>query len=65
MLLSDDKTQNLGTLPSRLITMVKDRGTLEFDPNVDKKLKPYKMAETSISKVSTFCLHKYYKWLFL
>ena len=40
VLLSDDTTQNLGTLPSRLITMVADRGTLEFDPNVDKNSNP-------------------------
>jgi len=35
-LLSDDEKQNLGTLPSRLITMVTDRGVLEFDPEIDK-----------------------------
>lgn len=35
-LLSDDDKQNLGTLPSRLITMVTDRGVLEFDPEIDK-----------------------------
>ena len=40
VLLSDDTTQNLGTLPSRLITMVADRGTLEFDPGVDKNSNP-------------------------
>ena len=39
-LLSDDKTQNLGTLPSRLITMVTDRGTLDFEPGVDKNSDP-------------------------
>ena len=35
-LLSDEEKQNLGTLPSRLITMVTDRGVLEFDPEIDK-----------------------------
>ena len=39
-LLTDDKTQNLGTLPSRLITMVTDRGTLDFEPGVDKNSDP-------------------------
>ena len=39
-LLTDDTTQNLGTLPSRLITMVTDRGTLDFEPAVDKNSDP-------------------------
>ena len=42
VLLSDDKTQNLGTLPSRIMTMVSDRGLLEFDPFVDKNSEPTK-----------------------
>ena len=39
-LLSDDTTQNLGTLPSRLITMVADRGVLDFEPVQDKNSDP-------------------------
>ena len=39
-LLSDDTTQNLGTLPSRLITMVTDRGVLDFEPVTDKNSDP-------------------------
>ncbi len=39
-LLSDDENQNLGTLPSRLITMVSDRGLLDWDPTVDKNSTP-------------------------
>ena len=41
-LLNDDTTQNLGTLPSRLITMVTDRGVLDFDPSIDKNSEPKK-----------------------
>ena len=39
-LLNDDTTQNLGTLPSRLITMVTDRGVLDFEPVTDKNSEP-------------------------
>ena len=39
-LLNDDTTQNLGTLPSRLITMVTDRGVLDFEPVTDKNSDP-------------------------
>jgi len=39
-LLSDDTTQNLGTLPSRMITMVTDRGVLDFEPVTDKNSDP-------------------------
>ena len=39
-LLNDDTTQNLGTLPSRLITMVTDRGILDFEPVTDKNSEP-------------------------
>ena len=39
-LLNDDTTQNLGTLPSRLITMVTDRGTLDFEPVTDRNSEP-------------------------
>ena len=38
--LSDDTTQNLGTLPSRMITMVTDRGVLDFEPVTDKNSDP-------------------------
>ena len=33
-LLTDDTTQNLGSLPSRLITMVTDRGLLDDNPTI-------------------------------
>ena len=39
-LLNDDTTQNLGTLPSRMITMVTDRGVLDFEPVTDKNSDP-------------------------
>ena len=39
-LLNDDTTQNLGTLPSRLITMVTDRGVLDFEPVTDRNSEP-------------------------
>ena len=39
-LLNDDTTQNLGTLPSRMITMVTDRGVLDFEPVTDKNSEP-------------------------
>ena len=48
VLLSDDTTQNLGTLPSRLITMVSDRGLLEFDPFIDKNSEPTKWQRQAI-----------------
>ena len=34
--LLDDQKQNLGTLPSRLITLVADRGALQRDPSVER-----------------------------
>tara|TARA_Y100001938_G_C7791979_1_gene282975 strand:- start:63 stop:557 length:495 start_codon:yes stop_codon:yes gene_type:complete len=40
VLLSDVENQNLGTLPSRIITMVSDRGLLEFNPAVQKNSVP-------------------------
>ena len=39
-LLTDDTTQNLGTLPSRIISMVTDRGVLEFGAEDVKNSKP-------------------------
>ena len=48
VLLSDDTTQNLGTLPSRLITMVSDRGLLEFDPFIDKNSEPTRWQRQAI-----------------
>ena len=39
VLLNNDD-QNLGTLPSRLMTMVSDRGLLEYDPTIEKNSTP-------------------------
>jgi len=39
VLLNDDD-QNLGSLPSRMITMIADRGTLSFDPSVERGSTP-------------------------
>ena len=39
VLLNDEK-QNLGSLPSRMITMVADRGALQFEPSIEKGSTP-------------------------
>ena len=39
-LLTDETNQNLGSLPSRMITMVADRGLLDDDPTLAKNSEP-------------------------
>jgi len=48
--LLNDEDLTLGSLPSRLVTMVSDRGLLEYDPSLEKNSKPFMWQRQAIMR---------------